>query len=149
MIWATQSIWLSWRSFDGCHGSLRDSKSKCEFFKEKITFCGYDINSEGLHKSPTRQLQWWMPLVHRVLHRYAASWNWWIITTNSCQTLLQSCIHWTKCWKLTTNGTGKINAKKLSANLKQWLLPIWYLHIMILTFPYKWHVMLRLLESGP
>ena len=32
------------------HG-LRANKSKCEFFKEKITFCGHDIDSEGLHKT--------------------------------------------------------------------------------------------------
>ncbi|CAB4015412.1 Hypothetical predicted protein [Paramuricea clavata] len=30
------------------HHGLRANKSKCEFFKEKITFCGHDINSEGL-----------------------------------------------------------------------------------------------------
>ncbi|CAB4019155.1 uncharacterized protein K02A2.6-like [Paramuricea clavata] len=33
------------------HHGLRANKSKCEFFKEKITFCGHDINSEGLHKT--------------------------------------------------------------------------------------------------
>ena len=33
------------------HHWLRANKSKCEFFKEKITFCGHDINSEGLHKT--------------------------------------------------------------------------------------------------
>ena len=33
------------------HG-LRANKAKCEFFKEKITFCGYDIDSHGLHKTP-------------------------------------------------------------------------------------------------
>ena len=32
------------------HG-LRANKSKCEFFKEKSTFCGHDIDSEGLHKT--------------------------------------------------------------------------------------------------
>ena len=30
---------------------LRANKAKCEFFKEKITYCGYDINRNGLHKS--------------------------------------------------------------------------------------------------
>ncbi|CAB3995660.1 Hypothetical predicted protein [Paramuricea clavata] len=33
------------------HHGLRANKSKCELFKEKITFCGHDINSEGLHKT--------------------------------------------------------------------------------------------------
>ena len=33
------------------HHGLRVNKSKCEFFKEKITFCGQDIDSEGLHKT--------------------------------------------------------------------------------------------------
>ena len=33
------------------HHGLRANKSKCEFFKEKITFCGHDIDSEGLHKT--------------------------------------------------------------------------------------------------
>ena len=32
------------------HG-LRANKAKCEFFKEKITYCGHDIDSNGLHKS--------------------------------------------------------------------------------------------------
>ena len=32
------------------HG-LRANKSKCEFFQEKITFCGHDIDSKGLHKT--------------------------------------------------------------------------------------------------
>jgi len=35
------------------HG-LRANKAKCEFFKEKITFCGHDIDSLGLHKSPEK-----------------------------------------------------------------------------------------------
>ena len=35
------------------HG-LRANKTKCEFFKEKITFCGHDIDGHGLHKSPER-----------------------------------------------------------------------------------------------
>ena len=35
------------------HG-LRAKKVKCEFFKEKITFCGHDIDSHGLHKSPEK-----------------------------------------------------------------------------------------------
>ena len=33
------------------HHGLRANKSKCEFFKEKITFCGHDIDREGLHKT--------------------------------------------------------------------------------------------------
>ena len=33
------------------HHGLRANKSKCEFYKEKITFCGHDINNEGLHKT--------------------------------------------------------------------------------------------------
>ncbi len=37
------------------HHGLRANKSKCEFFKEKITFCGHDIDSEGLHKTTYRQ----------------------------------------------------------------------------------------------
>ena len=32
------------------HG-LRANKAKCEFFKEKITFCGHNIDRHGLHKS--------------------------------------------------------------------------------------------------
>ena len=32
------------------HG-LRANKTKCEFFKEKITFCGREIDKDGLHKS--------------------------------------------------------------------------------------------------
>ena len=32
------------------HG-LRANKAKCEFFKEKITYCGHDIDKDGLHKS--------------------------------------------------------------------------------------------------
>ena len=32
------------------HG-LRANKAKCEFFKEKIIYCGHDIDREGLHKS--------------------------------------------------------------------------------------------------
>ena len=35
------------------HG-LRANKAKCEFFKEKITFCGHDIDNHGLHKSPEK-----------------------------------------------------------------------------------------------
>ena len=35
------------------HG-LRANKTKCEFFKEKITFCGHDIDRHGLHKSPQK-----------------------------------------------------------------------------------------------
>ena len=35
------------------HG-LRANKPKCEFFKAKITFCGHDIDSHGLHKSPEK-----------------------------------------------------------------------------------------------
>ena len=35
------------------HG-LRANKTKCEFFKEKITFCGHDIDSHSLHKSPEK-----------------------------------------------------------------------------------------------
>ena len=35
------------------HG-LRANKAKCEFFKEKITFCGHDIDRHGLHKSPEK-----------------------------------------------------------------------------------------------
>ena len=33
------------------HHGLGVNKSKCEFFKEKITFCGHDIDSDGLHKT--------------------------------------------------------------------------------------------------
>lgn len=33
------------------HRGLRANKAKCEFFKEKITYCRYDIDSNGLHKS--------------------------------------------------------------------------------------------------
>ena len=33
------------------HHELRVNKAKCEFFKEKITYCGPDIDSNGLHKS--------------------------------------------------------------------------------------------------
>ena len=33
---------------------LRANKAKCEFFKENITFCGHDIASHGLHKSPEK-----------------------------------------------------------------------------------------------
>ena len=34
------------------HHGLRANKSKCEFFKEKITFCGHDdIDSESLRKT--------------------------------------------------------------------------------------------------
>ena len=33
------------------HHGLRANKAKCEFFKEKITYCGHDIDSNGLHKS--------------------------------------------------------------------------------------------------
>ena len=33
------------------HHGLRANKSTCEFFKEKITFCGHDIDSKGLHKT--------------------------------------------------------------------------------------------------
>ncbi|CAB4022196.1 Hypothetical predicted protein, partial [Paramuricea clavata] len=36
------------------HHRLRANKSKCEFFKEKITFCGHDINSEDLHKTTNK-----------------------------------------------------------------------------------------------
>ena len=32
------------------HG-LRANKAKCEFFKEKISYCGHDIDQDGLHKS--------------------------------------------------------------------------------------------------
>ena len=35
------------------HGS-RANKAKCEFFKEKKTFCGHDIDSHCLHKSPEK-----------------------------------------------------------------------------------------------
>ena len=35
------------------HG-LRANKTKYKFFKEKITFCGHDIDSHGLHKSPEK-----------------------------------------------------------------------------------------------
>ena len=35
------------------HG-LRANKTKCEFFNEKITFCGHDIDSHGLHKTPEK-----------------------------------------------------------------------------------------------
>ena len=35
------------------HG-LRANKTKCELFKEKITFCRHDIDSHGLHKSPEK-----------------------------------------------------------------------------------------------
>jgi len=30
---------------------LRANKAKCEFFKEKIIYCGHDIDKDGLHKS--------------------------------------------------------------------------------------------------
>ena len=35
------------------HG-LRANKAKCEFFKEKITYCGHDIDKDGLHKSTAK-----------------------------------------------------------------------------------------------
>ena len=35
------------------HG-LRANKAKCEFFKEKVTFCGHDIDSHGLRNSPEK-----------------------------------------------------------------------------------------------
>ena len=35
------------------HG-LRANKAKCEFFKEKITYCGHDIDKDGLHKSAAK-----------------------------------------------------------------------------------------------
>ena len=33
------------------HHGLRANKAKCELFKEKITYCGHNIDSNGLHKS--------------------------------------------------------------------------------------------------
>ena len=36
------------------HG-LKANKAKCKFFKEKITFCGYDINRHGLSTSHQRK----------------------------------------------------------------------------------------------
>jgi len=33
------------------HHSLRPKKAKCEFFKEKITYCGHGIDSNGIQKS--------------------------------------------------------------------------------------------------
>lgn len=33
------------------HHGLRANKAKCEFIKEKITYCGHDIDSNALHKS--------------------------------------------------------------------------------------------------
>ena len=35
------------------HG-LRANKAKCEFSKEKITYCGHDIDKDGLHKSAAK-----------------------------------------------------------------------------------------------
>ena len=35
------------------HG-LRANKTKCEFFNEKITFCGHHIDCHGLHKTPEK-----------------------------------------------------------------------------------------------
>ena len=35
------------------HG-LRANKTKREFFNEKITFCGHDIDSHGLYKTPEK-----------------------------------------------------------------------------------------------
>jgi hypothetical protein len=32
------------------HG-LRDNSSKCEFFNERIEFCGHEVSKLGLHKS--------------------------------------------------------------------------------------------------
>ena len=32
------------------HG-LRANSSKCEFFHDKIEFCGHEISQDGLHKS--------------------------------------------------------------------------------------------------
>ncbi|XP_021353194.1 uncharacterized protein K02A2.6-like [Mizuhopecten yessoensis] len=33
---------------------LRLKKEKCEFFKTKVSFCGHEIDAEGLHKSETK-----------------------------------------------------------------------------------------------
>ena len=35
------------------HG-LRENKTKCQFFKDKITLCGHDIDSHALHLSPEK-----------------------------------------------------------------------------------------------
>ena len=35
------------------HG-FRANKTKCEFFNERITFCGHDTDNHGLHKSPEK-----------------------------------------------------------------------------------------------
>ena len=30
---------------------LKKNKEKCEFFRDRVKFCGHEINSEGLHKT--------------------------------------------------------------------------------------------------
>ena len=37
------------------HHGLRANKAKCEFFKEKITYCRHDIDNNGLHKSAEKE----------------------------------------------------------------------------------------------
>ena len=34
-----------------CDSGLKANPEKCEFFKDRFTFCGHVIDKDGLHKS--------------------------------------------------------------------------------------------------
>jgi hypothetical protein len=34
--------------------NLRVNLDKCEFFKERVSYCGHEINSEGSHKTQAK-----------------------------------------------------------------------------------------------
>jgi hypothetical protein len=101
------------------HHGLRANKSKLEFFKEKITFCGHDINSEGLHKTTdktTTMVNALRPQSVAKVHSFLGLVNYYHKFLSNLATILHPL---NQMLESNYQWNWKINAKKPFAKLKQ------------------------------
>ena len=90
------------------HG-LRANSSKCEFFHDKIEFCGHEISQDGLHKSQKK-----IGAVVNAPHPENVSQvRSFIGLINYYQHFLPKSLHLTSnCWKKEASGSGFHSVKK-------------------------------------
>ena len=98
---------------------LKANKEKCEFFRDRVQFCGHEIDREGLRKTQEKieavvsgpgpenvsQLRSFVGLVD-------------YLTTASCLMRPQFSTHFTSCLSETASGSGLKSANKPSPRLR-------------------------------
>ena len=88
---------------------LRANSSKCEFFQDKIEFCGHEITQDGLHKSQKKI----DAVVNAPRPDNVSQVRSFIGLINYYQHFLPKSLHLTSnCWKKEASGSGFHSVKK-------------------------------------